>query len=274
MQYLKDLQDEDINQLLDLGESLKMQLQDFEQQEIINKANLVEGIKAILRAHLHQTELELPIELRPRSVAEAFYTFENLIKAYITVEQAAMVTLPMRAEMILSGSQGYDKMIDDLVEINALAIAERKNIPVETPKTLEEGESKYTLEQINEALHQSNEYAGVGSFVNALEAIEHLEMMIADFDKYHILIIDRPTIQNNKAFAFFRLGHLDEALTCIDELLINREDFALGHHTRAEILDALKRYQEALESMDRAIALENTPDKVAFRECILKKISE
>ena len=146
MQYLRDLQDEEINQLLELGENLKNQLQDFEQQEIISKANLVEGIQAILQAHLHQTRLELPIELRSRLVAEAFYTLENLIKAYIAVEQATMVTLPMRAEMILNDKYSYTALVDDLVEANALAIAERKNI---LPTTLEDGESKYTLEEIN-----------------------------------------------------------------------------------------------------------------------------
>ncbi|OJJ14457.1 hypothetical protein BKI52_42505 [marine bacterium AO1-C] len=270
MQYLKDLQDGEINQLLTLGEDLKAQLQDFERQEIVTKASFVEGLRAILQSHLHQTRLVLPIELRPRSVAETFYALENLIKTYIAVEQATMATLPMRAEMILNDQYSYKALVDDLVEANALAIAERKNI---LPKTREEGESKYTLEQINEVLHQSNEYAGVGSFANALEAIEQLERMIADFDKYHILVIDRPTIQNNKAFAFFRLNRLNEALHCIDKLLANYEDFALGHHTRAEILDALVRYEEAIESMDQAIALENTPDKVAFRESLLKKIS-
>ena len=121
-------------------------------------------------------------------------------------------------------------------------------------------------------LYQSNEYASLGSFINALEAIEQLEMMMADFDKYYILIIDRQTIQYNKAFTLYRLNRLSDALTCVESLLANHNEFALGYHTQAEILDGLERYQEALESMDQAIALEDTPDKVAFRERILKKM--
>lgn len=279
MQYLRDLQDEDINQLLDLGESLKTQLKDFEQQQIINKTIFVEVIKAIMQAYQQQTRLELPIELRSFAVAEVFYDLETLIRTYISTEQAAIVTIPMRADMVLNGSKDYDYMVNDLIEINALVVAKRKNISLDTTEEEEQEQkdeevqkSKYTLDQINEVLHQSNEYASIGSCGNALEAIEELEIMIEDFDKYNHLIIDRPLIQNNKAFALFCLNRLDEALECIDDVLYDNEDFALAHHTRAEILDALGYYREAVASMDRAIALDNTPDKVEFREMIWRKL--
>ena len=134
MQYLKDLQDKEINELLDLGNDLKRQLKDLEQQGVITKVNFVEGIQAILQAHLHQTQLVLPIELRSQAATTFFYSLENLIKTYAIAEQAALVTIPMQTETILNGTQTCEKLVDSLVETNALGIAKRKNIAVEVPE--------------------------------------------------------------------------------------------------------------------------------------------
>ncbi len=53
-----------------------------------------------------------------------------------------------------------------------------------------------------------------------------------------------------------RLKRYDEALECLDKAIEIDSNYAIAWRIRGEVLDDLKRYDEALVSYDRAIELD------------------
>lgn len=62
-------------------------------------------------------------------------------------------------------------------------------------------------------------------------------------------------LDTNRAIAFFKRGDFREALRRADAILAARPEISLSWRFRGECLFSLERYDEAIESFDKAAAL-------------------
>lgn len=66
---------------------------------------------------------------------------------------------------------------------------------------------------------------------------------------------DAPFAHNNRGAALKALGRFDEALASYEKAIALKPDYADAFHNRANVLRELKRFDEALASYDKAISL-------------------
>jgi tetratricopeptide (TPR) repeat protein len=269
MQYLKNLKDPEINALLEKAAHLAESLKLLEKNGDIDRQVFYETTREICRAFMKQKAYENPFSA---DVKKAIDELEGLIYETLSEENNSLVLIPITLEVMQANEGDYSELTDYLAETIAINIAERKGLALEEEEP--EGYEGPTLEEINEQLDQSAEFADREDFENAVAALNRALDMIGEFREKatSILIIDVPGILNNKAYYLFRLNRLQEALESINLALKENEQYAIAYYTKAEILDEMGQFHEAVACMDEAIDLDDSPDKHRFRKSILNKI--
>jgi tetratricopeptide (TPR) repeat protein len=119
-------------------------------------------------------------------------------------------------------------------------------------------------------LHKVDEYSNNYAYAQAIQVIHEL-LRIGDV---YFFYFDRLLVLNNRAYYYHRLGQNEIALQEIEALLQTNPDFAIAHHTKAEILVALKQYPEALISIHKAIEIEPSVNKEIYKSEILKAMND
>jgi tetratricopeptide (TPR) repeat protein len=100
----------------------------------------------------------------------------------------------------------------------------------------------------------------VSAFSQALAL--HQAGRLAEAEKAYLQVLeaqpnhpDAPFAHNNRGAALKALRRFDEALASYDKATALKPDYADAFHNRANVLRELKRFDEALASYDKAIAL-------------------
>jgi tetratricopeptide (TPR) repeat protein len=272
MEHLRKADDPDIDGWLDLAERLNEDLVNFEKKGILDKDKFYEAGRSISRSFLYKTAF-----INDFSQTEAARSFEDLCKMLhklFELEQTAAVLIMMAFDLIKSGEEKYDYVIEYAAEGICLAIAEQKGLHIEYPEE-EDGkdeEADADLERINELVEKTNMYDDQKKYDDALNSVNSLLTMIGGYPKDRLLIIDEASIMNNKAYYLFVLGRMDDALDAADKALAKYPKKALIHHTKAEILNCKGLYGEALDSINKSIELEPGDDKMDLKKKIMEQI--
>lgn len=108
------------------------------------------------------------------------------------------------------------------------------------------------------------------------KAIDKLEYAYENGLKHDLVVENLSLAYNNKAYFLYKAGdHLSEGLKLIDKAISLNPDDGIVLGTKAEILYALKRYEQAHDYINRAIELE--PDNLEMQqdlENIVKALEE
>jgi tetratricopeptide (TPR) repeat protein len=80
------------------------------------------------------------------------------------------------------------------------------------------------------------------------------------------------SILNDIADDYLKIGMLQHALRSIDKFQVKFPQESIGFFTKSEILFAMEQYNEALESIEKSIELEDAEDKQILKKNILEKI--
>lgn len=212
------------------------------------------------------------------SLEKAFDGLFEMVALYFQNNSNAIIMLPMAVDLIVSGNKKHSYLTDFLVDIITVGMPDKKrfskNMPPETPTDPRE-ETGRQLGHINFLIDNMNMYAQQKDYLNALKTIEEIIPQIHTISQNTegVIIIDLPAILNNKAYFNLQIGKAAYALEVIQNLIQKEPNFALAYHTQAEILEQMQRYNEAMISIDKAIVLEESEDKLQFKSQLLEKMS-
>lgn len=270
MQYLYKLNDPDINACLESADQLALELNTLAKNGLIDSTRFYEATREICRAFVRGQDFVNNFEA---PAAAVFNQLKNMMFDTLKLD-SNMVLIPITLEVMQANGDNYKDFTDYLGETLAITIAEQKGLALEQEE--EEEEEDYdgpSIDEINEELELSAEYADREDFENAVASLNRLLDMIEEFSNNtsSLLVIDVPGILNNKAYYLFRLNRLQEALLAANDALKLNSEYAIAYYTKAEILDEMGQIEEAIACMDDAIELEDSPDKQRFRKSLLTK---
>ena len=267
LQNFRKINDPDINKWLDLADLINNDLIRFDKAGIVNKQNFFEAGRNICDAYLKKTPFTNPF--RDTEAAGTFDELMKMIHILFQNEESARVLIPMSFEMVKDGDEPYDTVLRYVVEGICIAVAQSKNLEYQEEDNNEKND---ITKRINELVAKSNKYARDQKYEDAIAIIDSLLKEIDEFSENKLLFVDKATIMNNKAYFLFCVGRLDEALVTVDNALKTYPDIAIVHYTKAEILNGKDMLKDAVASIDKAIDLEYSEDKIQFKNSILSKM--
>lgn len=271
MQYLYNLNDPDINACLEHANQLALELNTLAKNGLIDSTRFYEATREICRAFARGQDFVNNFE---SSAQPVFNQLKNMMFDTLKLD-TNMVLIPITLEVMQANGDNYKDFTDYLGETLAITIAEQKGIVLEQEEAGEDDENYDgpSIEEINEELELSAEYADREDFENAVASLNRLLDMTEAFSNNasSLLVIDIPGILNNKAYYLFRLNRLQEALLAANEALKRNSEYAIAYFTKAEILDEMGQIEEAIACIDDAIELEGSADKQRFRKSLLAK---
>jgi tetratricopeptide (TPR) repeat protein len=268
MQSLRQLNDLDINAILDTAENLAENLGRMETEERFIREDFFTEVSAMCRAVLYDRTYNNGFDGEMADLMKRLY---DMIAKNIRLNQNSIVLIPITLELMQANQSAYRELTDYLAEGIALDAAEKKGIKIESYEYHYDG---FDLDELYAQVSLSEEYADREDFENAVSCLNRVIDILENILKNETIspVIDLAAVLNNKAYYLFRLNRLNEALEVIFSTLNLNSSKAIYHYTYAEILDALGDFDKALDAIDEAIRLEDSPDKRAFKKSILAKI--
>lgn len=266
MDYLRALNDPDINSVLNSANDLAKNLKSIEEEGFIKKNQILDSAAQTCRDFMNN---KTSAEIYDGPVATCLKELRDMILYNLKNNMSSIVMIPLSLEVMKANNDEYTTLTDYLAEGIALNIAERKGLEIET---LDE-ENDSPLDDINQLIRESEEYVGRQDYENAVACLNRLiDILQNNLKNYNNTVFPSLSkVYNNLAYYLFCLNHLQEALQAVDKGLAEDKALAILHYTKAEILDGLGQFEAAVSCMDEAIRLEDSPDKHVFRKSIKAK---
>ncbi|MCU0436541.1 MAG: hypothetical protein MUC49_01420 [Raineya sp.] len=243
------------------------------QSESITLVQYADAIKAMMYSLTRKNVFVNPYWNKP--LEDAIGGLFDMVSLYFHNNTNAVVMIPMALDLIVTGNQPHTYMTDFLADVITIGMPDKKRVSKkmepETPADPQE-EAGRQMGHINYLIDEINNYARQEDYLNALRTINEVVPQIESFSQREIVIIDLPAILNNKAYFTLKIGKPETALEVVQDLIQKKPDYALAYHTQAEIFDEMQRYREAVISIDKAISLEESADKIEYKNQLLAKI--
>jgi tetratricopeptide (TPR) repeat protein len=245
----------------DTADAMDAGLGDYLERKILSENDIYEFVRSACKSILEQKRFQNSFQGKePESLLESFYEFIRLAMS----NENTLAMVPLQMSLYKSGQLTLREFINYLRDTVLLTKG------YDIPAAGEEGDEYLNLEDdFNAWLDKAEDAASADNYETAIEALDKAFLLAA---KEPMLFYDRCTMYNNRAYYNFRLGNLEEALKDC-EIAIEDQEQGLFYHTKAEILLEMKRYADALEAINKAVALEPSSDKKEFREIIRKAMS-
>jgi len=206
----------------------------------------------------------------PFKNTELAVDFEELYR-YIQISmnyEGALVLIPIQSGLLQAGALTIDEFIEYLHEC-VMIVKNIEDNTKEFPGVTNAGEGNEIEDAFNDLLDQVEELA---ENENYLEAIKKVDEAFQIAQKEPLLFYDKVTMINNRAFYNCQLGNFEEALTDANEAIMEDPDDALPYYTKSEILVAMNKFEQALDSISRSIEIEDSEDKREYRKMILGRL--
>jgi tetratricopeptide (TPR) repeat protein len=110
-----------------------------------------------------------------------------------------------------------------------------------------------------------------GFYEEAIEKIDIQLSLVEELNKKAFLVYDKMAVLNNKGYYLFLLEKYDEALDVVNKAILEYDDAAELYHTRAEIFEAMGKYDLAFNDISKSIAFSDSKNKQDLLKTIFTK---
>ena len=136
----------------------------------------------------------------------------------------------------------------------------------------DESEHNGENEKINALTDEIVELESQGYYEEAIEKIDIQLQLVEELNKKTFLVYDKMAVLNNKAYYLFLLERWEGALEVATNAILEFDDAPELYHTRAEIYEALGKFDLALIDINKSIAFSDSESKKEFRNEIIEKM--
>lgn len=313
----RDIKDKDIEHVYALSDSIYMDLILAEEMGFMSRTSFAETANKIIEAIKNKESFDNPF--KQTSQENIFFLLDNFIRAHIIDairmgQNDVFDRILLQITEVVDGSRQYYEFADYLADIIVIAMAQDKGIDLKTfaNRANKEATLLRAIEmQVDLKMLEVNMFIRDNKYKMGLELLnKDLLPMMEKLFKNHfnfpfnqpynkvLELVDRgmnnPTIgrrllnniwmmKNNVAFCLLKLREFDEALHEIKEILSLHLYFYLAWHTKAEILEEMGKFEEAIDAIDKAIDLnereledesnldEETKERLRYKKVLIKK---
>lgn len=244
----------------DLADAIHGGIEDCLTKTQLSEVDLYEFVRMACGSLLRQERFENPFHGKASETPlNQLYTLMQHAMEY----EGTIAMIPLQMSLYKGGQLTLREFIDYLRDSALMVAGFEPEVQGERADMEELGGLE---DQFNSLLDKVEDHADNEEYQ---EAIIVLDEAFSLAEKEPLLFYDRATMYNNRAYYNFCLGNFEEALSDCKIALEDTEE-GFFYHTKAEILHGMKRSDEALEAINKAIEMESTPDKIEFREEILR----
>ncbi len=199
---------------------------------------------------------------------EGFYDdLFTLLSRYVITGGGSFITLATSLELVKSNSKDPDYIINLAADMILISLGDSVEM---------EHENEYIEERdkINALSYKIVELESQGLYEAAIKKIDMQLNMVEELNKKTFLVYDKMAVLNNKAYYLFMLEKYDEALDVASKAILEYDDAPELYHTRAEIYEAMEKYDLAFSDLSKSIAFSDSESKQALLAGIIKKIKD
>jgi tetratricopeptide (TPR) repeat protein len=202
------------------------------------------------------------------STLEGFYhDLYTLFSKYILTGAGSFITLSTSVELVRNNTKNPEYIIDLAADMVHISLGENVEFAHETEYAEEN-------EKINELTYEIVELESQGFYEEAIEKIDIQLQLVEELNKKTFLVYDKMAVLNNKAYYLFLLERYEEALDVANNAILEYDDAPELYHTRAEIYDAMEKYDLALMDITKSIEFSDSESKQELLNAILQKLGK
>jgi len=201
-----------------------------------------------------------------KSNLEAFFNdLYTLLSKYILIGAGSFITLSTTVELVKTKTKNPEYLIDLASDMILISLGENVEFAHEN-ECVEENE------KINALTYEIVELESQGFYEEAIGKIDIQLGLVKELNKKTFLVYDKMAVLNNKAYYLLLLKKYDDALDVANKAILEYDDAPELYHTRAEIYDALEKFDLALNDISKSIDYSDSETKQELLKKITKKM--